>query len=146
MKKLFTTEKKTTFIYFIIICCTILVSCQSEQKSEGPYFGNGLHNGWADQNSIVIWTRLTKTPELNSGGHKFTEIDHGTFKKYPVTTTDEVFRKAQIPDSLSIEQMEGACPGIKGEVKLAYYPMGNPDKKSEIDWMPVEVNKNFTNQ
>ena len=42
--------------------------------------------------------------------------------------------------------MEGACPGIKGEVKLSYYPIDSPDKKIEIDWDPVDENKNFTKQ
>ena len=45
------------------ICVIILFSftfCGKENKTNGPYFGNGIKNGWADQNSIVIWTRLTK--------------------------------------------------------------------------------------
>ncbi len=133
-------------IYFLIISCTILVSCISKRKIEVAYFGNGIRNGWADQNSIVIWTRLTKTPELKLGGHKFIKIDHASYRKYPVTTQDEVFHKAQIPDSLSLEQMEGACPGVKGEVKIKYYPFENSEKSTEIDWKPVDTNKNFTKQ
>ncbi|TDI69162.1 MAG: alkaline phosphatase [Bacteroidetes bacterium] len=131
---------------FVILLLTSFVSCNSPVESDGPYFGNGMHNGWADQHSIVIWTRLTKTADLNLEGQKFTEIDHSEYRKYPVTTPDEVFLKAQVPDSLSLEQMEGACPGIKGEVKLVYYPIDNPDKKIEIDWMAVDVTKNFTKQ
>ena len=49
----------------------ILFSCQTKKQTGGPYFGNGFHNGWADQNSIVIWTRLTKHPEGNATGAKF---------------------------------------------------------------------------
>ena len=33
-----------------------------------PYFGNGMRNGWADQDSVVIWTRTTRFEEMNQGG------------------------------------------------------------------------------
>lgn len=133
-------------ISFAILILTSFVSCDSSTELDGPYFGNGIRNGWADQNTIVIWTRLTKNADLNLKGQKFTEIDHSEYRKYPVTTPDSIFRKAQVPDSLSLEQMEGACPGIKGEVKLTYYPLGSPNKKLEIDWIPVDETKNYTKQ
>lgn len=138
--------KKNNIIYLIIISFTVLAACNNNSESEGPYFGNGFHNGWADQNSIVIWTRLTKTPELNADGHKFLDIDEGIYKKIDVTAADETFLKGQIPEGSTLEQMEGACPGISGEVKLLYYPLENPDNKIEIEWMPVDINKNFTKQ
>ncbi len=131
---------------FVILIFMSLVSCDSPTESDGPYFGNGIRNGWADQNSIVLWTRLTKNADLNLNGQKFTEIDHGEYRKYPVTTPDEFYLKAQVPDSLSLEQMEGACPGINGEVKLSYFPNENPMDKIELDWMPVDETKNFTKQ
>ena len=131
-------------IYFLLTLT--IISCDSQVEREGPYFGNGVRNGWADQHSIVIWTRLTKTPNLNLTGQKFTEIDHSEYRKYPVTTPDEFYRNAQVPENLSLEDMEGACPGIKGEVKLSYYPIDRPDKKIEIDWIAVDNDKNFTKQ
>jgi len=139
-------KKYLYFTSFAIFLLMSFVSHDSVKDNEGPYFGNGMHNGWADQNSIVIWTRLTKTPDLNLDGQKFTEIDHDEFRKHPVSTPDEVFRKAQVPDGLSLEQMEGACPGINGEVKLIYYPLEDPSDKIELDWMPVDETKNFTKQ
>ena len=57
----------------LVVNCLVIgilfVGCKKE--SPGPYFGNGFHNGWADQNSVVIWTRLTKSPEMNTSGKKF---------------------------------------------------------------------------
>ncbi|MCK4923083.1 MAG: alkaline phosphatase D family protein [Bacteroidales bacterium] len=138
--------KNIKTIYLIIISFTILTACSSNTKNKGPYFGNGFHNGWADQNSIVIWTRLTKTPELNANGQKFLDIDHGTYRQIEVTASDETFLQGQIPEGFTLDQMEGACPGNIGEVKLLYYPMENPDNKTEIGWMPVDIDKNFTKQ
>jgi len=39
-----------------------------------PYFGNGMRNGWADQDSVVIWTRTTRFEEMNQGGHEFLDV------------------------------------------------------------------------
>ena len=51
-------------------------------KSDGPYFGNGCKNGWADQNSISIWSRLTKKPNANWKGEKFIDISKEDHKSY----------------------------------------------------------------
>ena len=133
-------------LYLIIICSTILVSCHSKQTTEGPYFGNGFRNGWADQHSIVIWTRLTKTPELYAGGQKFLDIDQSIYSEIEKDVSDEVFHKGQIPEGFTLDQMEGACPGLSGEVKLCYYPMENPNKKIELAWVAVDTGKNYTKQ
>ena len=61
--------KRLTSLLLFVLLFFLLSACKS--KNEGPYFGNGFHNGWADQNSIVIWTRLTQNPELNRSGPEF---------------------------------------------------------------------------
>ena len=50
------------------------ISCQFPNNNEGPYFANGIKNGWADQNSIVLWTRLTQNKSAHFKGHPFIEI------------------------------------------------------------------------
>ena len=60
-------------------------------KSDGPYFGNGCKNGWADQNSISIWSRLTKKPNANGKGEKFIDIskeDHNWNAIYKVSGSE----------------------------------------------------------
>ena len=34
----------------------------------GPFLANTTRNSWADQDSIVIWTRTTRNPEMNLDG------------------------------------------------------------------------------
>ncbi len=48
---------------FNFVIALLFISCQPKEEIKGPFFGNGIKNGWADQNSIVIWTRLTKNKE-----------------------------------------------------------------------------------
>jgi alkaline phosphatase D len=118
--------------------------CKKEAK--GPYFGNGLHNGWADQNSIVIWTRLTKNPEMNREGQKFLIPSAKEHKRLDSEANPDSIYKAQLPEGFSLEQMEGACPGMPGEVKLTCYPLKNAENKIVKDWIEVDVKKNFTRQ
>ena len=118
----------------------------SERNAQGPYFGNGFHNGWADQNSIIIWTRLTEAPEANFSGVKFLVPSVEEQRELSKEANALKIYEKQIPEGLTLHQMEGACPGANGEVKLIYYPFNEPNNKTELDWKTVDVNKNFTAQ
>lgn len=133
------------FFVFFILLPLILLSC-SKKETDGPYFGNGFHNGWADQNSIVIWTRLTKTPEGNSGGQKFLRPSADEHRKLDREANPENIYKAQIPAGLTLAEMIGACPGTPGEVKLVYYPLTDQENRTETDWVAVDTLKNYTHQ
>lgn len=121
-------------------------SCNRLKETDGPYFGNGFHNGWADQNSIVIWTRLTQNPEGNSGGTKFIELSAKEANKLNKEANAENIHAAQIPEGLTLNNMLGACPGAAGEVKLTYFPLTNAENKTVTEWIAVENDKNFTTQ
>jgi alkaline phosphatase D len=121
-------------------------SCRNKPSQEGPYFGNGFHNGWADQTSVVIWTRLTKTPELNQTGQKFLIPSADKVRRLDKGANRDSIMKAQIPAGFTLDQMEGACPGAPGEVKLVYFPFQKPEQKAETDWVSVDITRNFTYQ
>jgi alkaline phosphatase D len=138
-------------IKYLDLAITILLalnfsSCKTGEKDNRSYFGNGFHNGWADQSSIVLWTRLTKTPEMNISGQKFITPSSDEVRKLNKAADPEQINKAQIPDGFKLDQMEGACPGTSGEVMLVYAPLFNSEKVVEIPWTPVNPNKNFTLQ
>ena len=136
--------KNLIFLLLAGLFFSLLLSC--DRNSDGPYFGNGFHNGWADQNSIVIWTRLTKNPELNSTGAKFIIPSAKEVKRLDTAANADSIKKAQIPGGVSLDQMEGACPGMAGEVNMVYYPLKNPEAKIETGWKQVDPSKNFTLQ
>ena len=130
----------------ILLLAIIFPSCQTLQETEGPYFGNGFHNGWADQTSIVIWTRLTQTPEGNWDGTEFIDVSRKEENALDEEGNVEKIHAAQIPEGLTLDDMEGACPGAPGEVKLTYFPLTDSENKTETDWVAVDVDKNFTTQ
>ncbi len=138
--------KKGTVLVVAIGITLILSSCNATGESDGPYFGNGFHNGWADQTSIVIWTRLSSSPEGNMDGEQFlipTSEEHKALDK-KANAADIL--AAQIPEGLHLDDMDGACPGAAGEVKLSYYQAGSGEPPIETEWVRVDDNKNFTTQ
>jgi alkaline phosphatase D len=139
--------KKVLFgLVLVFLQAWLYSSCTSSEVPEGPYFGNGVHNGWADQNSIVIWTRLTQNPEGNAGGTQFLLPDNDEVKALDKGANHDSIMMAQIPEGLKLDDMIGACPGAGGEVKLRYYPQGNEENAVALPWAPVDPEKNFTRQ
>lgn len=133
-------------VVFFAIFISSVISCTQSKHSEGPYFGNGLRNGWADQHSITIWTRLTENPDMNVKGKKFTPLVKEEQRELASVTDKTLLHSKQIPEGLTLRDMEGACPGSEGQVKLSYYAENNPDEKVNMDWVKVDSDKNFTRQ
>ncbi len=137
------------FIKVCIICflpIILVTSCSNQKNRTGPYFGNGFHNGWADQHSIVIWTRLTMSPEMNLYGQPFIPLTEEEQYRLDKLGNRDSILQAQVPDSLTLADMEGACPGADGQVKLNYYPMVDPGKRVDTPWEHVDRNQNYTRQ
>ena len=135
-------NQSSIFLFFILL----FFSCQTKKETSGPYFGNGFHNGWADQTSIVIWTRLTQNPEGNWNGTPFIDISSEEARELDKSGDAEKIHDAQIPEGKSLNEMEGACPGKPGEVKLCYFPLTNSNDKIVTEWVKVNDDKNFTAQ
>ncbi len=133
-------------IVFLFGLSLSLIQCSNREPLDGPYFGNGVRNGWADQNSVVIWTRLTKNPEGNAGGEQFLALSKEEVDSLDENGDKEAIHRAQIPEGLTLEQMIGACPGKEGEVRLTYYATEHPENKIRIPWTKVDPEKNYTKQ
>jgi alkaline phosphatase D len=131
--------------YLFVLAALLLGGCQKSDPS-GPWFGNGIHNGWADQNSVVIWTRLTQNPEMNYGGTPFTPLTMKDRERLDTLAIKDSIMSAQIPEGLELEDMEGACPGMDGEVRLSYYPLGLESNMITTAWEQVDPDRNYTRQ
>ena len=86
----------------LAIFTLLFFSCQTQKQTDGPYFGNGFHNGWADQHSIVLWTRLTKNPEKESAsGARFLVPSAEEHRKLDENANPEEIYKAQFMNALT---------------------------------------------
>ena len=136
-------------LHLWIIGLMVFQACifvDSEEEIKGPYFGNGVHNGWADDQSIVLWTRLTETPDGNMAGKQFLELDASQHRSLRKSANVDSIYQTQIPKDTKLEDMIGACPGANGLVQLTYFPESDPSDLKVQSWRPVDPEKNFTLQ
>ncbi len=122
---------------------------EANQESPGataPQLGNGMRNGWADQHSIVIWTRTTARAEMVQDGPEFTTIDREQEREWQNTLSEEQLLEVQLPQGVRLEQMKGACPGAPGEVRLTYFPAGDESSKRTTDWTVTHSSRDYSCQ
>ncbi len=130
----------------ILALWSIIFITNNLHAEEGPCFGNGIHNGWANQHSIVIWTRLTKHPEMNVDGKPFLLPSSQEIKQLNKSNDTARQLAVQLPEGATLEDMEGACPGMPGEVRLSYWLDGKSKDAPQYPWQAVDNDKDFTTQ
>jgi alkaline phosphatase D len=142
---------------FISIVCLVLIqltSCKTETKTEavgqidGPYFATGVKVGEVSQDKVIIWTRLTKSIQRIGSDTSQPNI----FYKHPETgewskknnNRLDMETKAEYPEGYSVKNIEGACPGMDGEVKIRYARKG--EELKETPWQKVDPSGDYTSQ
>ena len=115
-------------------------------QDTGPFFGNGMRNSWANQDSIVIWTRTTRVPEMIVGPN-FKEVDPKKLPKEVREANDNsLYLTKQLADDHKLDQMLGACPGMAGKVRLKYHPRNQSARELTTDWITTKKELDFTAQ
>lgn len=97
----------------------------------GPtvFFGNGMKIGEVKQDSAIIWTRLTKSPEMNWTGAQFIPSED-----------KQVSLERQLPVGKSLEDMEGALPGVNGQVRLSWQSDSGETHSTDWNWVASKAN------
>ena len=75
---------------------------------------------------------------LNQGLENFSDDFLKRWKKGH--TVEEIY-KAQIPFGLKLKDMQGACIGVEGEVKIEYYPENDKLKRNTIEKNGIDLGK-----
>jgi alkaline phosphatase D len=131
---------------FAILLGFLSLSGLTPETEKGPFLANGIKNGWADQNSIVLWTRLTQNQSALFEGQPFIEIPLEQMKSLAKNPDLEAIYNTQIPEGMLLKEMEGYCPGAQGQVQLQYNIEGHETEKIVSDWADVDPQKDFTHQ
>lgn len=119
---------------------------EKELELKPPFLGNAIRNSWADENSIVIWTRTTSRPEMNADGLEFVSISKGDTGKMARMNDADQLLSMQLPEGATLDQMLGACPGAAGEVRLTYFPGTQRKAMKSTDWVTTSADSDFTAQ
>ncbi|MCA9129849.1 MAG: DUF1080 domain-containing protein [Planctomycetales bacterium] len=113
----------------------------TQNAVSAPQLGNAMRNGWADQSSIVIWTRTTKNANMVNGPQFKTVPDKaGTWGDESELLT------RQLPEGVELNEMLGACPGAAGEVRLTYFPEKKHNAAESTAWTATHADSDFTAQ
>jgi alkaline phosphatase D len=97
----------------------------------GPHQATGTRVGEVTEQSAIVWTRLTKHPQRNNEGVVFAK---------------KVDRKNDRPTITPVEQIEGACPGMAGRVRLRYGLRGDLSDATETAWINATDATDFIQQ
>lgn len=95
---------------------------------DGPYFANGVKVGEVDQNSAIIWCRLTQDKSAD-------------FDRLPIFTQG---LRSDEEDTLKMP-LE-VVPGMVGETRLSYWVKGQTEKKRQTDWEKVAAKDDYIHQ
>lgn len=111
-----------------------------------PYLGNATRNSWADQHSIVIWTRTTARPQMQVDGKPFLRVTDQRARELARISDVSILHGEQIPEGLQLADMLGSCPGRAGKVRLTWFPVETPNRRSRTAWVTTTAEKDFTAQ
>lgn len=134
--------RHSLFVLMILGHCSGLVYAQSTTT---PQLGNGSRNGWADQTSIVIWTRTTQHAEMVSGPD-FKLVPASLESEIRSSGKEERYLAEQLANQKELHEMLGASPGIAAEVRLSYHPAGQSDISQTTDWKATQAAHDYTAQ
>jgi len=92
---------------------------------------NGIKIGEVTDASAIIWTRLTASSVRNNQG---------------VIFKGKVDPKQPREVDVALTELEGACPGAPGRVRVRYSTNRSLSRSRTIEWAEVSVESDFTHQ
>lgn len=93
-----------------------------------PHQATGVRVGEITDSSAIVWTRLTASAERNVKG----VVYPGRGKAEPAEVT------------VPVEQIEGACPGAVGRIRLRYGTRADLSDARQTEWVNVSQQTDFT--
>ncbi|MGH9841505.1 MAG: alkaline phosphatase D family protein [Blastocatellia bacterium] len=119
---------------FLIASTTpLLVGADAD---DAPHNAMGERIGEVTDRSAIIHTRLTAAPARNNQGHRFP----GVTRKTPIKDLP------RMPQGMRVEELEGACPGKAGRVRLLYGTRADLKGARQTAWADAMPEHDFTHQ
>lgn len=155
LHKKFPLASNSSWALGLVFLLSIQLSgCKQESKKEvtaqtdGPYFATGVKVGEVSQDKAIIWTRLTKANKRVSSDSAMPTIFYkdtlSVEWKEKIKGRPDMEVKVEYPQGFDVSNIEGACPGTDGEVKIRYSKSGTEWK--ETTWQKVDPSRDYTQQ
>jgi alkaline phosphatase D len=110
-----------------------------------PYQANGVKVGEVTHTSAIIWTRLTRNPKRLDDGAPW-RAPKRVAKEGEPQNRGRIVPGSQLPEGLTVDDVEGAVPGAPGEVRVVYVEKGSGEGERATPWTPVDPERDFTRQ
>jgi len=125
-------------IMFAAPVAPALLPSTAEASDEAPYNAQGERVGEVTDHSAIVHTRLTASPRRNDHGYVFPGARHGT-------PTKEL-KEMKWPKGMTIDQLEGECPGKAGKVRVWYGTDAKLANAQVTPWAQAVAKSDFTHQ
>jgi alkaline phosphatase D len=106
------------------------------EHDEPPHNALGERVGEVTDHSAIVHTRLTAASVRNERGYSFPMWTHNLSREQRL--------EVRVPDGMSIADLEGACPGKAGHVRLHYSTRADLGDAITSDWTEVTAATDFT--
>ena len=133
-------------IAIMLVLAGLSVSAPAAKSTKGAvHQANGVKIGEVTQTRAIIWTRLTRNPEIRWDGVTWPDVKgkkpsgDGAEGRYE-------YRAPQIPKGHILKDMEHIVPGVTGQTRVVYWPEGGKGAKKKTQWTDVDPARDFTRQ
>jgi len=112
-----------------LISTALLLTSLTFAENSAPHFASGVKVGEVDQDSALVWVRLTKNEKAD-------------FSLLPIFTEG---LSMDVKDKSGTEMPTEVVPGLKGQARIIYH-VKDHSQKIESPWATIHSNRNFTHQ
>ena len=126
-------------MYKLLIVIVMLLPICIAVADDAVYMTDGIKIGEVDQDSAIVWMRLTQRPDRNADGIPFPDVK-GKEKAGADLSVEE------LTGGNPLEAMEGSVPGIAGMVQITWWPKEQPDRKATSEWLPADPGRDYIRQ
>jgi len=123
----------------VALTASLLVPGSDSLAADGtpvPHQAMGTRCGDVTSDTAIVWTRLTQHASRNKDGvlieGRANDANHRSKKSEPLT--------------IPVEQLEGACPGMAGRVRLRYGTDADLKEAVTTEWVGVSAESDFIHQ
>jgi alkaline phosphatase D len=135
-----------------LVAVSALLAACGGTASEGPYQATGIKIGEVTESGAIVWTRLTQRPERVVSElvrppvrYRHAGAD-GLVEAPPWPATPEDWEPVvELPDGMSVQDLEGAAPGAPGQTRVLYR-RADADDWQATAWQEVDTERDFTRQ
>jgi alkaline phosphatase D len=124
-------NRRLVFLIISVAFSLTIAEGTGAAEPDSPRQASGVKVGEVTDTTAIVWTRLTASAERNSRG---------------VAITGRVGKGGPRPVTVPVDELEGACPGAAGRIRVRYAAGEDLQDAAETEWVDVNAETDFIHQ